>query len=460
MSAVQGTRPSLMRRVALFVSKPYLDWSQTAYPLSPDEDESLRSAFTTQRLHVLDSVERNRDLKRLRLRLLQRPVGPYADGLPQPAAARTLTDAAEPFEDFAQTQPLRAPRQVGASADIAIDLVDDEATLAGTLTAAAFAFAAGDAAAAEAKLLQGLDRYPDDAAVLYAHLLDLFRAQQQHDKFASTAHLFSRATGRPAPLWRRARALAPSVPTPGYALVVSTVLDAATATRLLNQINSALSAGRPYCLDLREVRVVEERACWPLAALLNRLANLNDEVPVAGLMRLATALAQATAPGEPACDRERARLALHRLTGDAQAYARDSDTFSGHCRLPAPDWVPPRCVLVQPPHVRDVASDRGLGTHHIALGGVLRLPALQALLRSHDDSVHGMHDIVVDCEALRRLDVDAAAALAAWAEARLAQGQRVRITQLSHLHHRLLDSLGMAAQVALSVHSDYATQAS
>jgi ABC-type transporter Mla MlaB component len=461
MSGAQGPRASLLKRMALFVSKPYLEWNQTAGALSPAEDDALRSAFSTQRLHELHSTERNRDLRRLRLRLLRKPVSPYADGnvitSPMPRRPR---QRAEPFEDFAATQPLRRelPTQPLGPRDGDIDVVtQDEDELSAVLSTAAFDFAAGDMQAAEAALLKGLEELPQSAAALYRHLLDLYRATQQQEKFAAAAHLLSRSTGQPAPLWERPRP-APAAAGPANELVLPRVVDAAQATRALNHVNTALNHGTGFALNFRAVRIVEDKACWPLAALLSRLADSADEVPVCGLRRLAQALAPQAGPQGASCDRFRALLALHRLSGDTTAYLEACDGFVKHCKLPAPDWTPPRCVLIQPARAGEQPVETtALGTHQIVLSGIVKAPALEELLKSQRDDLAHAHLVDIRCDRLRRLDFEAATTLANWAREQTQQGLVVQISELNHLHHRLLQCVGAADGAELLAHRRYET---
>jgi ABC-type transporter Mla MlaB component len=485
-----GPRHSLLKRIMLYMRKPHLEWEHTASMLSEPDERALRAQFMEQRGKKLTRTDSQRDLDTLRSLLYDRiqpgnitqPTGGGAfpansgDSPLRHPADLDAPSTAEPERAYALTMPqapngaftlggdslAKARRKPGAAPEFAE-----------CINSAVFTYASGDDISAEATLLQAIEHHPDKAAELYVYLLDLYQATRQIQPYNAAAQLYARNTGKAMPLWHtpgprltpdpRAMPTTASFAAPGnnrYALPQA--LSAKAAENLLHHVNSQASHDRMLDIDCTALAVVRADACWPLSQAINRLADTLGEVHIAALHKLTQAL-QSHTPNDNAglaCDWQRAQLALFRLTGNASEYAQTSETFSQRCRLPAPPWMPPRCVLVSSRATVAAAVDHGaasntLGTHELRLDGSYSRAQLAQTLLAQNAFVQPAQAVQVHCGQLQRLDVDAAHDFIVWTGQLRHAGKQVAVTQLNHLVAQLLRNIDAEATAAFATHRRY-----
>jgi ABC-type transporter Mla MlaB component len=484
-----GPRHSLLKRIMLYLRKPHLEWEHTALMLAEPDERALRAQFIAEREKKLSRTDSQRDLDTLRSLLYNRnqssiitqPTGGGA--FPAHSADSPLRhpsdldppSTAEPERAYALTMP-QAPNDAftlgGNSLAQSQRKPGAAPEFAECINSAVFTYASGDDISAEATLLQAIEHHPDKAAELYVYLLDLYQATRQIQPYNAAAQLYARNTGKAMPLWHtpgphvapdpRALPATASLATSGTnPHVLPQALSVKAAEDLLRYVNSHASQDRMLDIDCTALAVVHTDACWPLSQAINRLADAVGEVYIAALHNLAHAL-ENHAPNDDAglaCDWQRARLALFRLTGNASEYAQTSETFSQRCRLPAPPWMPPRCVLVSSRAAAAAAANgtasNTLGTHELRLDGSYSRAQLAQTLLAQKAFVQPAQAVQVHCAQLHRLDIDAAHDFIVWTGQLRHAGKQVAVIQLNHLVAQLLRTLDPEATADFATHRRY-----
>jgi ABC-type transporter Mla MlaB component len=462
----------------LYMRKPHLEWEHTA-SIMPDQDEQeLRARFMAQRGKQLTRTDSQRDLDTLRVLLSDRrdvtstSTSPTSTPLNSPQLASTPDSATtgEPQRAYALTVP-EAPNgsfTLGNEPDEELSPGQqslNSPAFTDCVKSAVFTYACGDDISAEATLLQSIEHHPERAAELYVYLLDLYQATRQIQPYNAAAQLYARKSGKAMPLWHAPGARSASEPLAGLAAafdsdvrhVLPTVMHAKDAGQLLRYITECVSNTKMPQIDCAALTVIEADACGQLSLAIDRIADSVGHVQISALHKLSHALDSPwhRGGGGHACDWQRARLALFRLTGDASAYAHNSQSFSELCRLPAPEWMPPRCVLLSSRPPATNAHNSTLGSHEICLEGSYTRSQLAQVLCAQDAFIQLAQTIHVNAGQLHRLDVDAAHDLIVWTGELRRGGKQIRVSQLNHLVAHLLRNIDVEATEDFETHRRY-----
>jgi len=324
---------------------------------------------------------------------------------------------------------------------------------------AAIAFANGDAAGAEAALLELLAQrtaQPEQQYPVWFALFDLYRAAALADRFGLLASDFTARFARPAPLWF---ALLPQeVVTPGVVVPdadrgadgqgaqdwrwnAPRVLTLA-AVQALQQAQAVAPA--PWTLFWGALERIEADAVAPLEQLFTAWAQAPGlfvflEAPV-----LAQCLQMLTVSGEHESTESgwRLRMAALRLMDQHDSFELVALEYCVTYEVSPPSWLPPHSSYrdglagIAPEDARRMAKARPTGA---GLSGCIdgdATPWLAALEgRARPGAV-----LVVDCAALVRMDFAAAGSVLNWAARMQAQGVALRF---EHLHQLIAVFFGM-----------------
>lgn len=472
-------RNSLLRRVGLFVKKPYLDWDHTQTQLNPDEEDRLRSQFLARRERNLSGRDSHRDLQQLRSKLSRnRAVAErVAAGGAVPVAERRKAEP-PPSSLIALDTALSKPRAMSSTLhqdteqktipmnfDGSIFTLSahvapgdgyevrtlESGDLQSCLEEAAYTFATGDEIGAEAMLLQASEDFKDCRAQIYPYLLDLYRITHQTQPYLAAASLYTQITQIPMGMLDVVR----EQPRKGVVSEPSRVLSLDEVNRLDTSFLEDRQGGARCEFHFDDVSRVAHDALKPLGLLLDRLASTPHEFACSGLSSLINVLEKQAKEllATQSMELHRARYCAARLAGNLKLFEEAADDFSNAARIPAPVWRAPRCMLLIP---IDNAGATGSSLHnhgklYFALNGTLNKTQLDTELQLHNNLLSHSASIDIDCSALYCLSFDAAALLVDWARAASSVGLTVKLHGLHRLSERLLLSIGADAKwLALS----------
>jgi ABC-type transporter Mla MlaB component len=470
--ASQQGRNSLLRRVGLFVKKPYLDWVHTQTPLDPEDEQRLRQQFISKRDRNLTGRESERDLHELRSKISRNRAD--AERIDNGGALSKASKLALLQQERAQqeaehdsiasrpramqstlqhnevkTLPMKFEGSIFTlSAHVASSDGFEVRTLeAGDLEAcldeAAYSFSSGDEISAEAVLLQACEDFKGNAADIYPYLLDLYRITVQTQPYAAAASLYSRASNVPIGMLSVVREQARVA----IQSTASWTLSPVHVTEMDMAFQNERNGGEPCEYRFDGVTHVAHEALKPLGQLLDRIASTPHEFAFSGLSALINALEKQSKEmlSSQLSELHRARFCAARLAGNIQLFEEAARDFGNAERIPAPSWRAPRCMLLVPvpqQHTNRAIKSSNSGHLHFALVGTLTRAMLQAELQIQSSNLAHSNTIHVDCSALHSISFDAAAALVDWLRAASSVGAKVSLNGLHRLCERLLLSIG------------------
>ncbi len=469
----QQGRNSLLRRVGLFVKKPYLDWDHTQSQLAPDDEQRLRKQFLAKRDRNLTGRESERDLQELRSKISRNRAeaqridngGALSKASKLALVQREQADEAEHDSIASRPRAMQSTLQdnqvntlpmkfEGSSFALSAHIASGEGFVVRTLEdgdleacldEAVYSFSAGDEISAEAVLLQACEDFKGNAAQIYPYLLDLYRITLQTQPYAAAAALYSRAAQVPLGMLDMVREQ-PRVPLQSAS---AWTLSEQQVTEMDLAFQNERNGGEPCEFRFDGVARVDSNALKPLGQLLDRIASTPHEFAFSGLSTLINTLEKQSKEllASQMSDLHRARFCAARLAGNIKQFEEAARDFGAAERIPSPSWRAPRCMLLVPVpefHTRRAISSANSGHLHFALAGTLNRAMLQAELQLQSSNLALSNTIDIDCGALHSLGFDAAAALVDWLRATSSVGATVRLNGLNRMCERLLLSIGAA----------------
>ena len=425
-----------------------------------------------------------------------------AAGPPPPAFAPTVTLEQIAPLDFAQS-PTQAPAPVAqASAPVPVPSagllgevpefnveVMAAAKQDPEIEEAAIRFANGDAAGAEAVLLdlvaESGSRRED--VHTWLTLFDLYRCMGVATKFDDSAFGFAALFGRSAPQWAEVTEAA-SAPAP------IAVAPAAISTGLFNwtcpstvgtQSVAALKAtldrhAPPWRIDWRHVKAVEPAAVPGLIDVLSRWAETPARLKFHGAERLLEVLTGHS----PTDDREAdpqwwlARLALLRVMGEMDEFELVALNYCVTYEVSPPAWEEPRSsysnatkegqTLVPselPAEEGPAPAPSFAGTETPAAGpavdnGIVKATFEGEYIGTADEALQPLNAQTtatayeINCRKLLRVDFGAAGDLLNWCMEQQGKGRSVTLKQVNRLVAAFFGVIGITESARVMLRTD------
>ncbi len=349
----------------------------------------------------------------------------------------------------------------------------------------AIRFANGDAAGAEANLLELLadgSALSEDAET-WLTLFDLYRAAGEPDKFDGAAIAFAGRFGRSAPQWDAAAGprsgsmpmTAPSTaPAPVRADAVSAHWTAPSVIgpQSIAALNASLARQpQPWRLDWRRVRTIDPAAMPALLDVLQRWAGTSVRLRFLGGDQLLHVLAAQTPSEQREVDPRwwAAHLAALRVINEPDEFELVALNYCVTYEMSPPPWEDPRCDWAPmaddghtlPPPDADAPAD-GLHSELLASGA---MPLQGGAAGSPDwtrldlegevlgDATAPLQALAVtsrtrviefNCRQLRRVDFGAAGDLLNWAMQQQGQGRQVVFRHANRLVAAFFGVIGIS----------------
>jgi hypothetical protein len=474
--SVPAQRNSLLRRVGLFMKKPYLDWEHTHTQLNTDEEDVLRSQFLAKRERRLTGRESERDLHQLRGKIsrsraqaerianadLGSPLSKSQKSLAAANAARDSQDSQDSYDSLPsrprQMQSTTHHTQIdtvplkfeGSNFTLSAHIAPGEGMEVRTLEPgdlrslieeSAFSFAMGDEISAEAVLLHACEDHKNSRADIYPYLLDLYRITHQTQAYAAAASLYVQAARVPMGMLDVVK----PAPALNNASIVERVLSLQEVHDMERDYEQQRQEGIPCVLRFDGVTQVQGNAIGALGSLLDRIANTPKAFSFSGLNTLLDALQRQSMQMLASQDLElhRARYSAARLAGNVKLFEDAARDFSAIADIPMPTWRAPRCMLLIPGVGSQAASSQAAAGHlNFALIGTYTKQRLSQELLIQNAFLAHSTDITIDCSALHTLSFDSAASLVDWVRASSSVGIKTKLTGLHRFCECLLLSIG------------------
>ncbi|HVB47914.1 MAG TPA: STAS domain-containing protein [Burkholderiales bacterium] len=344
-----------------------------------------------------------------------------SESVPQPDQTRSLD-----FTDLA-AGAARAPSRPAAKHS--------------AIERAAILYADGKADHAKDALLRELGSQPRPWMMLF----ELHRALGERVEFEVHAREFKAKFGRPAPAW--------SAPPPeveevalrtgsGAFVGLSGKLSAQSAPQL-DRLRAVAQQQQLLRIDFSRLQGADGPGCRLLFDALRAIRQDGAEAVLTGESELLGALAKATAAAGPPADRAFwvLRLEILQSQGRRAEFEGVAQQYAKACGVPAP-------------HFETRAASRPLAP--AASGGedVLRAPAEivnnpEAFFRAVLAAAGTRAEVVVDCGALRRIDVPSAQTLRNVAAKLAEHGKRLELRHANPLVVALFEVIGVSARATV-----------
>ena len=429
-----------------------------------------------------------------------------AAGPPPPAFAPTVTMEQIAPLDFAQS-PTQAPAPV-AQASAPVPVPVPSARLLGEvpefnvevmaaakqdpeIEEAAIRFANGDAAGAEAVLLdlvaESGSRRED--VHTWLTLFDLYRCMGEATKFDDAAFGFAALFGRSAPQWAVVTEAA-SAPAP------IAVAPTAVSTGLFNwtcpstvgtQSVAALKAtmdrhAPPWRIDWRHLKTVEPAALPALLDVLKRWGETPAQLKFLGAERLLQALSERSPTDDRSVDPEwwEARLALLRVLGEMDEFELVALNYCVTYEVSPPAWEEPKSSYralaedgqtLPPPSDADAEAPNvplptfGLTQPYAGTPGAIEPGVVKATLAGEylGTAEEALKPLVaareatsfeVNCRQLLRVDFGAAGDLLNWSMEQQGRGHQVTFKQVNRLVAAFFGVIGINDSARVMLRTD------
>jgi ABC-type transporter Mla MlaB component len=461
-------RNSLLRRLGLYMKKPYLDWDHTHTQLNPNEEDALRSQFMAKRERRLTGRESERDLQDLRGKITRSRAQAerIANGeLLLSKAARGLgkiDDDKDPLDSISsRPRPMQSTLQHTQSDTVPLKFEGsnftlsehiapgqgmevktlDQGDLQSLIDESVFSFAMGDEISAEAVLLHACEDYKDTRAEIYPFLLDLYRITQQTQAYAAAASLYTQAAKVPMGMLDMVK----PIPRAHTKPVAARTLSLKDVQLMEQSFELQRQQGKPCELRFDGVTQIDGNAIPLLGSLLDRIANTPKEFSFAGLSTLTDVLQKQASHmlASQDLDLHRARYNAARLAGNIRLFEDAARDFSIIAQIPMPAWRAPRCMLLIPGEGnKPTSSQAGAGHLYFALTGTYTKQRLINELLIQNAFIAHSSVISIDCSALHSMTFDGASRLVDWVAAANSVGVQTKLTGLHRFCERLLLSVG------------------
>ncbi len=486
-------------------------WRRLSHPTTPDraardERPAQEGAYSREAVHAMIERKRGNDaLRRREFGLLRQvfrqraadvsvPVPPAAvfhSSIPaSPDERATTLRKINEIEALMSAVPRTAPEPlpphlIPAGTDFVHDPEFEEAALR---------FASGDIAGAEAVLRALLDPAHPRAsqAETWRYLFDLYRAWGRSDSFDDLGAEFARRLQCSPPQWsgldatlipqvgETTRVLAASVQgEPAFDWACPAVLEASDVAALQEAL---AGLPQPWRLSWAGLTRLEPGAVAPLALLVAHWARCPIRLRIAGAQALERIVDARTACGERGADPAwwALRLEWLRVTRRPAEFELVALDYCVTYEVSPPSWDAPVCDLRlletdDPGQPRQPVTALGPRVSTQGAGGVSdnsafagSLPAASptgelagtlvgdasAALARLDACAQGADLIVITCERLVRIDIEAAGALSNWVAARQREGGAVHLVQVHRLVAALLAAVGLTSQARITLRRD------
>ena len=340
LRAVNGAAPPALNPQA---------YDQTeAVPLSePDEPAPAPAAQAFAPTERLDYAAFEADLARVR--------ADKATGAPVGTSAARADGGLDPLFPDGQFLGEMPELQVEPPAPLRLDPEIEEA---------AIRFANGDAAGAEAGLLELLSEggLRENDLDTWLTLFDLYRSTSAHEKFDDTALHFAARFGRSAPQWGSGghpssdqAPLSEATPTNRPAGRFHWVCPSTMGVQSLAALNATMTRNPPpWRVDWRHIKTIEPSALKPLIEVIKRWADAPVRLKFLGSERLLQVLVENSPTDNRATDPHwwEARLAVLRVMGEMDEFELVALNYCVTYEVSPPAWEEPRNSF-------DMLSDEG-----------------------------------------------------------------------------------------------------
>ncbi len=346
----------------------------------------------------------------------------------------------------------------------------------------AIRFANGDAAGAEASLLELLgDRggLGEDAET-WLTLFDLYRAAGEPDKFDGAAIAFAGRFGRSAPQWDLVASVgsgpmpmmgAPTARAPASAdglLVVHWTAPAAIGTQSMAALNAQLARqAPPWRVDWRRLRTIEPAALPALLDVLQRWADMPVRLRFLGVDQLLDVLAVQAPTEQREVDPQwwAAHLAALRVVNEPDEFELVALNYCVTYEMSPPPWEEPRCEwapladsghTLAPPDVDAPDEARHSERYSDVMPLAVASPdAAQLALEGEllGDAGAALQPLSLttrtrliefNCRHLRRVDFGAAGDLLNWTVQQQGQGRQVVFRHVNRLVAAFFGVIGIS----------------
>ncbi|MFT3718151.1 STAS domain-containing protein [Pseudorhodoferax sp.] len=387
-----------------------------------------------------------------------------SDGVPRGADESRQTDFAAtdviPPSERPDARAGAAPAEdmlPGLDLSFGAAAVDEVLQLDPSLEEAAIRFANGDDQGAEAALLAVLDGGAPLSARrrAWAALFDLYRATGQQARFDAMAIDFAMRGEGAAPAWRPIAEPAASPADEAergaggqHDWTCPGVLGADDVVALA--VQAAERRPAVLRLDWSPLVTLQFDAVEPLVRLLADWAGRETRLHCGGTAQLELLLRQHTVSGqrEQPADWWRLRLAWLRVAHRPDEFDLVGLEYCITYEVPPPAWEPSRCGFST---WEPGAGSAPSGTEPApdgALSGVVRGDAMPALAAIAGRAGAG-EPLVVDCQALVRIDFAAAGSVLNWAAEQQGAGRHVRFQGMHRLVALFFHVIGVAEHATI-----------
>ena len=361
------------------------------------------------------------------------------------------------------------------------------------LEEAAILFANGDAAAAEAGLLEILAPGAIRAEHLetWLTLFDLYRAIGQQDKFETSAIEFAMRFGRSAPQWFSLPDMVKAIKKPVEKVTQSAAADWICPSVLGIQTVGALSAATsratmPWRLDWRSLKTIETSALEPLYKVFSHWASHPVQLRFMGDAKLQKVLLDTTPSGERATDQKwwLLRMQLLRVIHRPDDFELVALDFCVTYEVSPPAWDSAVCdyksldevdvighsTIIGEPSSELVNSTLSFPLESdsiqdwlssmpanrflsVELSGEIQGHAV-AVLDRLEASLSGADMMQISCAKLIRVDFSAAGMLLNWVSARQTEKRSVEFSDVNRLIAAFFNVIGITEYARVTVGND------
>ncbi len=377
-----------------------------------------------------------------------------------------------PSDDFAATEmgagmsPVRAvaPTRSGAglgiesyaTADVGFSrsraFVGDDGEMATDpeLEEAAIRFANGDDAGAESGLLEALRSQqvePGVARSWVAALLDLFRATDSRTRFDQVVQEFSGLLGAVPPVWSSLTDSASCAVAQAQPVQDTPVLwecpPQLTALAMETLRDVLGDSPMPWHLGWSRLDAVAPEAMPLLGGLFSSLCNESVALRLTGAERLVHAVQAMTPSGNRHIDPTwwALRLDVLRTLHAQDAFEMVALDYCVTYEDVPPPWQDAKCTL-ETGSAQQAGAASADGAN-VALRGQVTGDSTQALAALDGQTRGQGENIVVNCQALLRVDFAAAGSLLNWVAARQGEGCKVQFRDVHRLVAAFFNVIGI-----------------
>ncbi|WP_295855978.1 STAS domain-containing protein [uncultured Xylophilus sp.] len=347
-----------------------------------------------------------------------------------------------------------------------------------TMEEAAIQFANAEAEAAEQSLCGLIDGGADDQEGVWLALFDLYRASGRPDRFEAAAIAFAERFGRSPPAWFALMEPGAAIALPAAAPVPQGAQEdhhwrcptALGAEALVPLERATAAPSAVWWLDWSGLVAIAPGAALPLQALLARWSVQPIALRFVAADTLLAVLQAATPPGDPQVDPAlwTLRMEALRLLGEPETFDAVALDYCITYEVSPPSWHAVACdcravaagMAPEPSAAVQAAARAGadpraggfavdappMEGRPLQLAGVIAGAEMADVLARIDRAIAQLPPaapLVLDCEALVRVDFAAAGTLLGWASTWEADGRPVRFERLHRLVAAFFNVVGI-----------------